>query len=105
MPSIERFDHRPQESVGNERSAQPDHRLAESLGRLERAIAEIHDSETFRSYLQAQARFHHYSWGNVLLILSQRPESTQVAGYKTWQALGRQVRRGEQGIRIMVPMR
>ena len=41
----------------------------------------------------------------LLLILSQRPESTQVAGYRTRQALGRQVRRGETGISIMVPMR
>jgi antirestriction protein ArdC len=38
------------------------------------------------------------------LILAQRPDATQVAGYRTWQALGRQVRRGEVGIRIIVPM-
>jgi antirestriction protein ArdC len=27
-----------------------------------------------------------------------------VAGYRTWQALGRQVRKGERGIRILVPL-
>src|SRR3954466_13387213 len=76
-----------------------------SLLQLERSVAAIQDSDTFRAYLDAQARFHQYSFGNVLLILSQRPESTRVAGYHTWRSLGRQVRRGEKGIRIIVPMR
>lgn len=29
----------------------------------------------------------------------------RVAGYRTWQTLGRQVRKGERGIRIVVPYR
>jgi antirestriction protein ArdC len=33
----------------------------------------------------------------------QRPEATRVAGYKTWQSLGRQVRKGEKGITILAP--
>src|SRR5438876_6872473 len=78
--------------------------LRESLARLEEAVTGIQDSESFRRYLDAQARFHHYSWGNVLLILAQRPDAARVAGYRTWQALGRQVRRGEKGIRILVPL-
>jgi hypothetical protein len=39
----------------------------------------------------------------VFLILYQRPEATRVAGYTTWQRLGRQVRRGETGITIFAP--
>jgi antirestriction protein ArdC len=34
----------------------------------------------------------------------QRPDAAQVAGYRTWQALGRQVRKGEHGIQILAPM-
>src|SRR4051794_14507380 len=79
--------------------------IQESLARLEQAVTAIHDSETFRQYLDAQARFHQYSFGNVLLILSQKPDATQVAGYQTWKSLGRQVRRGEKGLRIIVPLR
>src|SRR3954466_8259986 len=79
--------------------------IQESLTRLEQAVGAIHDSETFRAYLDAQATFHQYSFGNVLLILSQKPDATRVAGYHTWKSLGRQVRRGEKGIRIIVPMR
>ena len=44
-----------------------------------------------------------YSPNNVLLILSQRPDATRVAGYKTWQALGRQVKKGEKAISIFAP--
>lgn len=79
-------------------------RVAEALTRLDDAIGAIHTSEAFRRYLDLQARFHRYSSGNVLLILAQRPDATQVAGYRAWQRLGRQVRRGERGITILVPM-
>jgi antirestriction protein ArdC len=39
------------------------------------------------------------------LIVSQRPDATRVAGYRTWQKLGRQVRKGEKAIRILAPCR
>src|SRR3954464_9143746 len=77
--------------------------VAASLLQLERSVEAIQDSDTFRAYLTAQARFHNYSWGNVLLILGQRPDASRVAGYRTWQSLGRQVRRGEKAIRIIAP--
>ena len=34
----------------------------------------------------------------------QRPDASRVAGYQTWQSLGRQVRKGEQGIKILAPV-
>lgn len=36
--------------------------------------------------------------------MAQRPDATQVAGYRTWQSMGRQVRRGERGIQILAPV-
>jgi hypothetical protein len=75
------------------------------LARLEQAVGEIQDSETFRAYLDVQARFHRYSWSNVALILAQRPDATQVAGYNAWLSMHRYVRRGEKAIKIIVPMR
>src|SRR4051812_19568868 len=74
-----------------------------SLLQLEQAVEGIQDSDTFRAYLAAQAKFHHYSWGNTLLILCQCPEATRVAGYRTWQSLDRQVKKGEKAIRIIAP--
>jgi antirestriction protein ArdC len=91
-------------AAAGDRDAAAADRQRELLDRLDAAVGAIQDSDSFRRYLDAQARFHAYSFGNVALILAQRPDATQVAGYRTWQALGRQVRRGEVGIRIIVPM-
>ena len=55
-------------------------------------------------YLTAMARFHNYSFGNIMLIARQRPTATRVAGIRTWNSLGRFVKRGEKGILILAPM-
>src|SRR6266581_3025611 len=82
----------------------PSRRHSDVLARLEQAAGQIQDSESFRRYLDVQARFHHYSWGNIALILAQRPDATQVAGYNAWLTMHRFVKRGEKGIKIIVPM-
>lgn len=61
-------------------------------------------SERLTQYLAMLARFHRYSFGNVLLILSQRPDATHVAGFSTWKQMGRYVKKGEKGIVIIAPM-
>jgi len=61
-------------------------------------------SETLTAYLAAMARFHAYSFGNILAIARQRPTATKVAGFHTWKELGRFVKRGEKGIQILAPM-
>ena len=48
-------------------------------------------------YLNAMARFHNYSFGNIMLIARQKPQATNVAGIRTWNSLGRFVKRGEKG--------
>lgn len=80
-------------------------KLKAALALLEQGIEGILDSEGFANYLRTMARFPTYSAKNVALIMAQRPEATQVAGYKAWQALGRQVRKGEKGLCIFVPHR
>lgn len=61
-------------------------------------------SEQMLAYLSAMARFHNYSWGNIILISLQRSDASRVAGYQTWRRLGRQVKKGEHGIAIMAPI-
>lgn len=58
----------------------------------------------YRRLLAFCSRFHRYSHANVLLILSQRSDATQVAGYKTWRWLGQQVRNGANSIAICCPI-
>ena len=47
--------------------------------------------------LTAMGRFHTYSFGNI-------PDATRVAGLYAWNQLGRKVKKGERGIRILAPM-
>jgi antirestriction protein ArdC len=68
------------------------------------AQLEVGQSDALRQHLAAAARFHHYSWRNQLLIASQRPTATRVAGFQTWKQLGRWVRKGEHGIVIIAPI-
>jgi len=71
---------------------------------LTRAVDELVSGQDWAAMLATAARFHRYSANNVLLIHMQRPGATRVAGYRTWQSLRRQVRRGEKGIAILAPV-
>ena len=46
----------------------------------------------------------HYSIGNCLMILAQRPSATSCAGFHAWRAAGRSVRKGSKGLAILVPL-
>src|ERR1700756_5216263 len=61
-------------------------------------------SEALTQYLRAIGRFHRYSLHNVLLIASQKPNASYVAGFRTWNELGRFVKKGEKGILILAPI-
>jgi len=61
-------------------------------------------SDALTAYLDAMSRFHNYSFGNILEIARQKPNATRVAGLYAWNQLGRKVKRGEKGIRILAPI-
>jgi hypothetical protein len=61
-------------------------------------------SEALTAYLTAMGRFHNYSFGNILEIARQKPDATRVAGLYAWNQLGRKVKKGEHGIRILAPV-
>jgi len=70
---------------------------------IEAGVAELVAGEGWQRWLSVAARFPRYSFRNQLLILAQRPDARVVMGYRAWQALGHQVRRGEQSISILAP--
>jgi N-terminal domain of anti-restriction factor ArdC len=78
-------------------------RTKDAVNHLVEAL-ESGQSEVLMQYLSAKARFHNYSFGNIMLIARQKPEATNVAGLRTWNSLGRFVKRGEKGILILAPM-
>ncbi|QDQ99488.1 DUF1738 domain-containing protein (plasmid) [Tomitella fengzijianii] len=81
----------------------PEQRREEAAA-LQASIAEqveqFRDSDQWRKFLQFAQAFHAYSLNNVMLIMAQQPAATQVAGFRKWQQLGRQVRKGERAIKI-----
>jgi hypothetical protein len=78
-------------------------RTKEAVDFLVAALESGH-SEVLTSYLGAMAKFRTYSFGNIMLIARQKPDATNVAGLRTWNSLGRFVKRGEKGIFILAPM-
>jgi len=72
--------------------------------RLVDAVDALVSSDGWKAWLDSRARFHAYSFGNTMLIGFQCPDATLVAGFKAWQGMGRQVRKGEKGIAILAPM-
>ncbi|WP_138640723.1 toprim domain-containing protein [Actinomadura geliboluensis] len=52
-------------------------------------------------WLLQASRHGRYGFTNTLLITAQRPTATDVRSYDSWQKQGRQVRRGETGVRII----
>ena len=59
---------------------------------------------TFRAWLTTMGKFYSYSFGNQLLIATQCPTASRVAGYGKWLEMKRQVRKGEKAIYIMAPI-
>lgn len=87
-----------------ERNNYQEQQLKDTLEKLEQGVESIKDTESFRAFLDFQAKFYRYSPRNTLLIMLQRPDATIVASYGRWQELKRQVMKGERGIRIIAPL-
>ena len=71
--------------------------LAERVGSMD-------SLQAWSAWLRFANSFHAYSFRNTVLIWAQLPEATMVAGYRAWQAKGRQVRRGETAIKVFGPV-
>ncbi|MEQ4205796.1 ArdC family protein [Actinopolymorpha sp. B9G3] len=84
-------------------------KVAGLLAEIADKAAELATAEGWQRMLAgAAAGLWRYSLNNQLLILlAQAAERgfspSQVAGYKTWRRLGRQVRTGEKGLSILAP--
>jgi antirestriction protein ArdC len=84
-------------------AAQAEARREQARAQFEAACDELRSSEGWLRFAKARALLRGYSLNNTMLILAQRPEATTVASYRRWLELGRQVRRGEQSLRIWAP--
>lgn len=65
----------------------------DALDTLTQGIEQLLESGNWQKYLQTQARFYRYSFNNCCLIMTQRRDASQVAGFQTWKQLGRHVKK------------
>ena len=56
------------------------------------------DDTLLSDYLLLSARFPNLSAANILLLLGQNPQATELKSYEQWKALGIYVKKGEQAL-------
>lgn len=79
-------------------------KLDQARQKLENGVTQLVASGRWTEYLKFLSHFHRYSFNNLILIIFQFPQATLCASYRTWKKLGRHVRKGENGIEILVPV-
>jgi hypothetical protein len=90
--------------MSNEKAQELTKTINDSIATLCAETDAAKQSATYKAWLNTASRFHHYSFGNQILIWTQAPDATRVAGFHTWKSLNRSVKKGEHGIRILAPM-
>lgn len=85
-----------------ERADELEAAITQAVGDIEASMMQGHSEDFLRS-LEWWSQFRNYSWNNSMLILMQKPDAIQVAGYRAWEKLGYHVKKGEHGIWIRGP--
>jgi hypothetical protein len=86
-------------------------RMGELTDQLAAGIQDLAATDAWQRYLDFQAKFPRYSFGNCMLILMQCPNASLVMPYgkegkpgSTWVNIGRHARRGEHALYIRKPV-
>ena len=77
--------------------------LKDITEKLEKGVQDVFSSSQYQELLNTMAKFPHYSVNNSILIMMQKPDATLVQSYTGWKKMGRFVKKGEKGIRILAP--
>jgi len=78
-------------------------RLKELTEQLTDGVKAVRSSDEYRKLLEVMAKFPNYSVNNCILIAMQKPNATLCQGFNGWKKMGRYVKKGEKGIRIIAP--
>lgn len=76
----------------------------EILKKLEAGVQEVFESDNYKKWLEMFSKFYHYSFNNTILICMQRPDAQLCNSFGRWKLLGRHVKKGSKGIKILCPM-
>ena len=77
----------------------------ELFNKIVDGVDNIIKSGEYAKFLKFSKNFHKYSFNNIILIFLQMEDATQVAGFKTWQKMGRKLKKGAKGIQIIYPIK
>ena len=74
-----------------------------SLKRVKELVASVENmtKEQYQEMLDSMVKFHTYSFFNQMILMFHN--CSQVAGYKRWEELGRQVKKGSKAVWILAP--
>ncbi len=77
--------------------------LKEITDKLEQGVAEVFSSDKYKQFLDIMAKFPRYSVNNNILIMMQKPDAQICQSFTGWKEMGRFVKKGEKGIKIIAP--
>ena len=78
-------------------------KVEEYIRQLAEETDAVRQSEWFKEYLDTMAKFWRYSYHNQLLIHIQKRDASRVAGFRTWNEMGRYIKAGQKAIKILAP--
>ena len=79
-------------------------RTKEMLENIVNKFQEIIKNGDYKKFLRFQKCFRDYSFNNLVLIFSQFPDATMVAGKSKWLKLKREIIKGSKKIWIIAPI-
>jgi hypothetical protein len=91
--------------MSNKNNANKENKTTDVFNKLIDGVTNIINSGEYEKFLKFSKNFHNYSFNNMVLIFSQMENATQVAGFKTWQKMGRKLKKGAKGIQIIYPIK
>ncbi|MFI6495972.1 ImmA/IrrE family metallo-endopeptidase [Nonomuraea typhae] len=79
-------------------------RIGEAKQKLDQAVENLMTAEGWQQLIQSRKWLTKYSLNNVLMIMMQLPEATDVRPYSAWQEVGRYAAKGSKALKIWAPM-
>ena len=71
--------------------------------KLEQGVSDVFSSDKYKQFLDTMAKFPRYSVNNNILIMMQKPDAQMCQSFTGWKEMGRFVKKGEKGIKILAP--
>ncbi len=77
----------------------------EIIQKLEAGVQAVFESDNYKKWLEMFSKFYHYSFHNTILICLQRPDAELCNSFARWKMLGRHIKKGSKGIKILCPIK